>query len=124
MKEASIEVYEERLWRAQISSDVAALDRLLDEALVFTSLDGSVVGKSDDLDLHRSGRLRISKMEPKDFRVVNLGTVVVVSVEMEAEAVVDGVGSSGRLRYTRVWVQRSDGWRVVAGHMSVVAARS
>lgn len=124
MKEASIEEYEEQLRRAQLSGDVAALDRLLDDALVFTTLDGLVVGKGDDLELHRSGRLRISKMEPRDFRVLHLDTVAVVSVEMEAEAVVDGVRSSGRLRYTRIWAQRPEGWRVMAGHMSVVPAMS
>lgn len=124
MKPSLIEEYEEQLRRAQLNSDVAALERLLDDELVFTTLDGSVVGKDDDLELHRSGRLRISKMEPSDFRVLHLGTVAVVNVRMEAEAAIDGVRSSGLLRYTRVWAQRSDGWRIIAGHMSVVSANS
>jgi ketosteroid isomerase-like protein len=124
MSESPIEKYEDQLRRAQLGGDVAALDELLDDALVFTAIDGTVVGKNDDLELHRSGRLRISKMEASDLRVLHLGTVAVVSVQMEAEAVLDGVGMSGRLRYTRVWTQRADGWRVIAGHMSVVSAKS
>ena len=124
MNASHIEECEDRLRRAQLSSDVAALERLLDDALVFTALDGSVVGKSDDLALHRSGRLRISKMQPSDFRVLYFGTFAVVSVEMDAEALFDGAHSSGRLRYTRVWIQRLDGWRVVAGHMSAVSTKS
>jgi hypothetical protein len=121
---SDIEECEARLRQAQLDGDVTALDQLLDEALVFTTLDGSVVGKSDDLALHRSRRLRISKMEPTDFRILDLEKVAVVSVEMDAEAVYDGVRSGGRLRYTRVWAQRPDGWRVVAGHMSAVADQS
>ncbi len=122
MKLSQIEECENQLRRAQLSSDVGMLDRLLDDELMFTALDGSVVGKADDLALHRSGRIRISKMEPVDFRVLHFEKIAVVNVEMEAEAIVDGVRSSGRLRYTRVWVRRPESWRIVAGHMSVVAA--
>jgi hypothetical protein len=93
MKESCIEEYEEQLRQAQLSSDVAVLERLLDDALVFTALDGSLVGKNADLALHRSGRLRITRMDPVDLRVLHLGTIAVVSVQMEAEAVLDGVGA-------------------------------
>ena len=114
--------YEAALRQAQLRSDVEALDRLLDDALVFTTLEGTVVGKADDLSIHRSGRLRITKMEPGDRHIVRLGSTVVVSVRMEAEATFDGVPARDALRYTRVWHERPDGWRVVAGHMSLVPA--
>jgi len=111
---------ETALRQAQLDGDVAALDRLLDEALQFTGLDGQVVGKADDLSLHRSGRLRITKMDPSDRKVLRLGSIAVVSVGMDAAATIDGVAMSGPLRYTRVWCERPDGWRVVAGHMSAM----
>ncbi len=111
---------EAELRQAQLTSDVELLDRLLDDALVFTTLEGLVVGKADDLNLHRSGRLHITKMDPSDRRVVRLGSTVVVSVRMDAEATFDGQAMRGALRYTRVWCERPDGWRVVAGHMSSV----
>ncbi len=123
MEKPQVEEYEDRLRQAQLTGDVAVLEQLLDDDLVFTTVAGSVVGKKDDLELHRSGRLRITKMEPSESRVLTLGTVAVVSVQMEAEAVLDGICTSGRLRYTRVWTQRPDGWRIVAGHMSVVSAQ-
>ena len=111
---------EEELRQAQLASDAQALDRLLDDELVFTALDGSVVGKADDLALHRSGRLRITRMDPAVRHILHLGRVVVVSVLMQASAVLDGGEVSGPLCYTRVWCERADGWRVVAGHMSAV----
>jgi hypothetical protein len=39
---------------------------------------------------------------------------------MDAEAVVAGVTNVAMLRYTRIWRQTSEGWSVVAGHMSAV----
>ncbi|MEW6268568.1 MAG: nuclear transport factor 2 family protein [Thermodesulfobacteriota bacterium] len=115
-----IHACEEELRRAQLAGDVAALERLLDDALVFTALDGSLVGKADDLALHRSGRLEVLRMDPGERHVLRFGTIAVVSVRMEATAKVDGALVSGPLRYTRVWRETPHGWRVVAGHMSAV----
>ncbi len=120
MNDDPILACEAELRQAQLTDDVTALDRLLDDALVFTTLDGAIASKSDDLTLHRSGRLRITRMDPSDEYILRLGAAVVVSVRMEAEATIDGVEVRGPLRYTRVWCERPTGWQVVAGHMSTV----
>lgn len=111
---------EAELRQAQLASDVEALDRILDDVLVFTNFDGTLAGKADDLALHRSGRIRITRMEPMERHVLDLGQTSVVSVKMDAAAVIDGAPIEAVLRYTRVWHRRNDGWRLVAGHMSMV----
>lgn len=110
------------LRRAQLASDVAALERLVDDALVFTGPDGAVYGKADDLDAHRQGWVRITRLEPSEERVERLGGVAVVSVRMEMAGTFRGAPFAGPFRYTRVWCERPDGWRVVAGHVSAVLA--
>ena len=110
---------EEQLRQAQLASDVVVLDRLLDDELLFTSIDGTLASKSDDLALHGSGRLRITRMNPLERRLLHLGDTSVVNVKMDASAIIDGAPISGSLRYTRVWRRRPDGWRIVAGHMSI-----
>ena len=108
---------------AMLANDVAALDRLLDDALVFTALDGTVATKQDDLDAHRVRRLRLTRLDPSDRRVVRCGAAAVVSVRVEIEGTYDGAPVGGALRYTRVWCERPGGaWRIVAGHMSAVPA--
>jgi ketosteroid isomerase-like protein len=113
---------EAELRQAQLSGDVVVLDRLLDDVLMFTNMDGTLASKSDDLSLHRSRRLRITRMDPEDRQLLHLGKTSVVSVCMNAEAVLDGVAVAATLRYTRIWHKRPDGWRLVAGHMSTVPA--
>lgn len=113
---------EAELRHAQLTSDLAALDRLLDDLLAFTNIDGTLASKSDDLSMHRSGRLRITRMDPTDRQLLHLGATSVVCVRMNAEAVIDGVPVTATLRYTRVWHKRPDGWRLVAGHMSAAPA--
>lgn len=121
MADDPILMREAELRAAMMTNDVEALDRLLDDDLVFTALDGSVVGKQEDLEAHRARRLRLTRMEPTDVRVVRCGTTVVVNVEVDHEGTWDGTPVGGRLRYTRVWCERPGGWRIVAGHMSAVS---
>ncbi|HEX3748338.1 MAG TPA: nuclear transport factor 2 family protein [Bryobacteraceae bacterium] len=114
---------EAELRQAQLTGDAAILERLLDDALVFTSFDGTLANKSDDLALHRSGRLRITRMDPGDRRLLHLGDTSVVSVLMNAEAILNGAALTAAMRYTRVWHKRPEGWRLVAGHMSALPAK-
>lgn len=112
---------EAELRAAQLSGDVAALERLIDDALVFTGPDGGIYGKADDLDAHRRGWVRITRLEPSDERVQSFGDVAVVSVRMEMAGAWRGEPFAGPFRYTRVWRRDAAGWRVVAGHVSAVS---
>jgi ketosteroid isomerase-like protein len=116
-----IEAAEDELRRAMLSGDVAALDRLLDDALMFVAVDGSVASKADDLLMHRSGRMRITKLEPSDRRIGEHGDIALVTVKMDASAIIDGATVNNVLRYTRVWSKKSGAWRIIGGHLSVVA---
>lgn len=120
MSDDPILASEAALREAMLTNDVAALDRLLDDALMFTALDGTVIGKQFDLDAHRARRLRLAWMESSDVRVLHCGSTAIVSVLVDHEGTWDGAPVGGKLRYTRVWCERPEGWRVVAGHMSVV----
>jgi ketosteroid isomerase-like protein len=59
-------------------------------------------------------------MEPMESHMLHLGQTSVVTVKMDAAATLDGAQMNAVLRYTRVWHRRADGWRLVAGHMSIV----
>lgn len=110
------------LRNAQLASDVPMLETLLDDALVFTGPDGAIYGKQDDLEAHHHGIIRITQLDPSDERVQDFGSIVVVSVRMEMRGSFHGTPFGGPFRYTRVWRIHSDGWRVVAGHVSAITA--
>jgi ketosteroid isomerase-like protein len=110
------------LREAQLAGDVAALDALIDDHLVFTGPDGMIYGKQDDLEAHRRGAIRITMLEPSDERVQDFGDIVVVTVRMEMRGSFNGAPFAGPFRYTRVWRQRERRWRIVAGHVSAISA--
>ena len=118
----SLRVCEAALRQAQLASDTDALEPLLDDALVFTGPDGRVYGKADDLDAHRSGVIRITRLEPSEERIMNFGQLAVVIVRMEMAGAFHGEPFGGAFRYTRVWRDGPGGWRIVAGHVSAVRA--
>ena len=120
--EASLHACEAALRRAQVASDVGELDRLVDDSLVFTGPNGAVYSKNDDLDAHRRGLIRITRLEPSEERIQLFGHIAVVSVRMEMSGTFEGVAFAGPFRYTRVWRAMGNGWRIVAGHVSAVLA--
>ena len=118
--ESTIRAVEERLWRAQLSGDVEALDDLIADDLLFTGLTGSLETKTADLQQHRSGALKITKLEPIEFRVRPIPGGAITSVKMDAAAVIAGKRTSAILRYTRVWIWDGGRWQIAGGHMSAV----
>src|SRR5689334_13080201 len=118
--ESTIRAAEERLWRAQLSADVEALDELIADDLLFTGLGGSLETKAADLQQHRSGALKITKLEPLDFRVRAIPGGAISSVKMDATALIAGKPTSAILRYTRVWISEGGRWKIAGGHMSAV----
>src|SRR4051812_50102867 len=65
---------ERRLQAAQLAADADALDALLDDRLVFTGPDGRLYSKQDDLEIQRSGRQRLTLVDPEDVQALVDGT--------------------------------------------------
>jgi ketosteroid isomerase-like protein len=107
---------------AQLAADVAALDRLIAQELLFTGPDGKLGTKAQDIAAHRSGVVRMREHQPEELRVRRVGTDVAI-VALRARLVVDVAGTivRGTYRYTRVWAREQESaWRVVGGHVSAV----
>jgi hypothetical protein len=119
MNQQLIDQLEATLRQAQLDGDVDALDRLIDDALLFVGPDGSLASKADDLALHRSGAVRFIAHEPTDLQWRLIAPdVVVVALRARLAVLVHGQPVTGNYRYTRVWARRNEQWRVVAGHVS------
>jgi ketosteroid isomerase-like protein len=112
---------EERIRQAQLDADVAALDDLISEDLLFTGPNGELGTKAQDLAAHKSGAVRFREHHPEELRVRRISDDVAVSALRARLAVeVDGRIVAGTYRYTRVWAREEGKWRVVAGHVSEV----
>lgn len=109
-----------RLQAAMIASDVAALDALLDERLLFVTPDGAVYGKADDLAVHRAGTQRFTRLEVVDRRIERHEGVAIAVVHTRIAGEFMGTPFDGPFRYMRTWMYGEGGWRVVAGSVCAV----
>jgi ketosteroid isomerase-like protein len=104
-----------------MNSSVSELDELLSGELVFTNQEGARLSKDDDLAAHRSGLLKIEKLEHREGLDIRLlGDVAVVCVETELDGKYDGQPFEGIFAYTRVWHRKGNRWQVVVAHCSPV----
>jgi ketosteroid isomerase-like protein len=113
---------EAELRAAQLNADVAALDRLIDDELLFTGPDGNLATKAQDLEAHRSGIVHFRAHEPEELRVLSVSPDVCIAA-LRARLAVEVAGAliEGTYRYTRVWARGDRArWRVVGGHVSAV----
>lgn len=112
---------ERRLQAAQLAGDIAALDQLLDDRLIFTfGPDGKCYTKQDDLQLHRSRQQVLTKGSEEELTVLVEGRTGVTWFLGALEGTFAGTPFAARLRYTRTWIHDDDhGWRVVAAHASL-----
>ena len=107
---------------AQLGADVAALDRLIADELLFAGPDGQLGTKAQDLEAHGSGIVKFREHEPEELRVRRIGAdVAVASLRARLAVELGGRIVRGTYRYLRVWA-REDGrtWRVVGGQVSEV----
>ena len=113
---------EARLRAAQLAADIAELDALIADELLFAGPDGALATKAQDLEAHRSGAVRFRYHEPQDLRVRAVGAeVAVASLEVRLGVEVHGNLVEGTYRYTRVWArERGAPWRVVAGQVAAI----
>ena len=110
---------EEALYAAQRNSDVAALDDLIADDLLFTGPDGRLYSKADDLAAHRQGVYAFKRYEPEEpvIRLINPATAV-AAVRIYLEVEIGGAAQAGTFCYTRVWALEEGRWRIAAGHVS------
>lgn len=120
--ESTVRQLEEALRVAMLASDVVALDSLIADTLIFVGPSGDVFRKEDDLDLHRSGRQKLTSAEWRSVEIVTHGRSAVPLVTANLAGTFDGNAFSGGFRYCRFWAETDAGWRVVGG--SVLALGS
>jgi hypothetical protein len=113
--ESEIVERETALLHAMMTNDVALLDELLHDDLLFNGPDGQTGTKGQDLASYRSGGIQLRRAEASDRLVRVIGDDVVVAVTVTLEGTYLGMRADGRYRYLRVWKRMGGTWRVIGG---------
>ena len=120
--EAEIVQRENALLTAVTTNDVALLDDLLHDDLLFNGPDGRTGTKAEDLANYRSGGIHLTRAEARDRLVSVIGDDVVVAVTVTLEGSYLGFQVDGSYRYLRVWKNVDGAWRVIGGSVVAIPA--
>ncbi|MCI2148583.1 nuclear transport factor 2 family protein [Bifidobacterium crudilactis] len=118
----SIDAAETALQQAMRNSDVAALDRMISDDLVFVGIDGKNLSKQDDLESHRNGTTRFERLDEISRRCSSAGegkTTGSTEVVADVVNVINGERVKGRLRWHREWKLTDGRWQVIRGSVSI-----
>ena len=104
----------EGAWRdAQISGNVAEMDKILSEDYFGITMTGQVTTKAQQLDRIRRRTMVLSKIDLSDVKVKLIGSTAIVTSRAEVEGVSDGAPMRGSFRYTRVYQRTLAGqWKI------------
>jgi ketosteroid isomerase-like protein len=105
----------EQQWEdALINSDVAALERIYDDSLIYTHSNGSVDNKTVYVGNIKSGVTKYQSMKRDDINVSVYGNTALVTCHWEVHVLAGGNKINTNARYMHVYVKRKNGWKMVA----------
>ncbi len=108
---------------AYIRGDSAALDRIWADDYTSTSNTGEVTNKAKNMELIKSGDLKVESGQADDVRLHVYGDTAVVTSLWTSKGKYKGKDFNQKERYTVVFVKRDGRWQVVAEQGTLVAAQ-
>src|SRR5215213_5694412 len=119
--EPQIRACEERLYTAMLASDVAELDTLIADDLLFAGPTGELATKEMDLELHRSGGTQFQELRPQELEIrVWSEQFALASAKIFLRGTFLGQAFAGDYRYTRIWRNGPQGWQIVGGSVTAM----
>ena len=98
---------------ATVSKDVATLNALLSDTLIYTHSSARVDTKQSLIGALESGATVYTSIEPSEVKAQDLGTAVVLTGLARITVVVSGKPNSLILRFTDVYANQDGQWKMV-----------
>jgi ketosteroid isomerase-like protein len=120
--ETEIRAHEARLCAAMQASNVAELEVLIAEDLLFAGPTGALFTKAMDLELHRSGGTVFDQLVPQELEIRAWSDqFALASAKVFLSGSYLGQAFQGEFRYTRVWRRGAHGWQVAGGSVNAIS---
>jgi len=120
IQKAILAVDNER-YEAMQKKDMAALDRLHADGLVFINTKGRMLNKAEYMEEIRSGSLKFLSVETDDYTFCIYGETVIMSGRAKSVVEYYGVVNKRPRRFTSVFIKMQGQWRLVAHQATLIA---
>jgi hypothetical protein len=103
------------------SGEIAALNRLFADEFTYTSPNGEVFNKAEELQAHRNNRSKVTSAELSEQKVRVISNYSAVETgKIRYIGATAGKSFDITKRYTTTWIWRDFRWQIVADHGSAV----
>lgn len=110
-----VEALEEQWRTAQLTGDVATMDKMLSDDYIGISMTGQVSTKAQQLDRARERKVVLTRIDLGDMQVKLVGAIAIVTSRVDVEGTNEGVPVKGTFRYTRVYQRLPTGvWKITS----------
>lgn len=111
----SIAESEDMRFKAQVSKDTLALEKLLGDDLVYTHSNALTESKSDFIKSVRTGHITYQAIQPGGVRSIRqYGKTGISNGVVNVTGLIGGGQFQMQLRYTAVYVKQKGAWRLVS----------
>jgi ketosteroid isomerase-like protein len=100
--------------QAMAAKDVATLDAVLADDLIYTHSSARLDTKQSLIGAMVSGTTVYTGVEPSDVKAQDLGDAVVLTGIAQIKVVSNGTPNAFSVRFTDVYARRNGGWQMVA----------
>jgi ketosteroid isomerase-like protein len=120
--QAEIKRLEDRRYQAMVAKDVATLEQLLGDRLVYTHSYGGADTKAQYIDGVRSKKFDYQKVErPIESIQVYGDNTAVVTGQVKIDLLAGGQPKVLNSRFANVWVKGAKGWQMVMWQSTPIA---
>jgi len=106
---------------ALVRGDTAALERIFGDEFIYTSTSGEVLNKQQQLELIRSGAMKIASGASENVQVRSYGNIALVFGSFIAKGEFKGQAFDSTERYTSIWLKRGGRWQLIAEQGTLVS---
>jgi ketosteroid isomerase-like protein len=110
-----VEMLEEQWRTAQLTGDIATMDKLLSDDYIGISMSGQVNTKTQQLERVKSHKFQLTRLDLREMQVKLVGAIAIVTSRADVEGTNDGAPVKGTYRYTRVYQHLPTGeWKITS----------
>ena len=114
----------ERAWnQAEAKQEIKEVANLVDDTLVYTDYDGSIMNKAEYLKWVAAPDQKADHLYDEGLTVHVYGDAAVVTGIYRESGINKGKHYVIRSRYTDTWIKRDGVWRCVASHSTLIPAK-
>jgi ketosteroid isomerase-like protein len=114
----------ERAWnQAEAKQEVKEVANLVDDTLVYTDYDGSIMNKTEYLKWVAAPEQKADHLYDEGLTVHVYGNAAVVAGIYRESGTNKGKHYIVRSRYTDTWIKRDGVWRCVASHSTLIPGK-